>query len=652
MKNDIFVLFIDKKQSSCYHIVNICVVVLKIVVKNCSLLERKAWVFISMSIRRCLGCMKEIEDNTLRCPYCGFSKDDPVAPHLLQPKSVLNNRYVVGRSLRVDGEGITYIAYDVNMSTPVIIREYMPQGLAQRETDRAVVVPGCEAKYKALKSDFIDLFTSLADLKILNNIRKVYGLFEQNNTVYAVCEYLEYITLNQYLKDHAGELDWEQAEILFKPLLESLIVIHNTGVIHRGLSPETVVVMSDGSLKIIGFSICSARVMNSEIPPSLNEGYSAPEQYSRMTPHGEWTDVYGICAVLYKVLTGTMPPNASTRAINDNLIDLSELNSMVPRYVSRTVMAGLQYDYLQRTRTIKDLINVLYFTGKLDTTVMMNSSKAIPILDEDEEDYEEDDYFEQEKHQKKSSGSHGKKKEKKKRRVPIWIIVLLICIPIIALIALFLYDVMIGFSSDDRTDQSSLLSSGFVSSSLISSEQTSSAISSETVSSEPTTAMPEFRGTVYNETKIKEYENQFTFKAPLFDYSDLPAGQICNQNIAPGTEITKDEEIVLTISKGPKMITLPDAAGYSPTDYAAMLLLNYDIVADYTNFKEYSDTVPAGQIVRIEPAGGTQFDRSANITVKIYISIGSDPQQTISQAPETEEVSPEVVQEVIPVPIT
>ena len=69
----------------------------------------------AMGMKICLGCMREIGDDVDRCPYCGFSKEDHVPLHLLKPKSVIKNRYVVGKMLKTDGEGITYIGFDLSL---------------------------------------------------------------------------------------------------------------------------------------------------------------------------------------------------------------------------------------------------------------------------------------------------------------------------------------------------------------------------------------------------------------------------------------------------------------------------------------------------------------------------------------------------------
>lgn len=633
-----------------------------------------------MSIKKCLGCMREIDENAVRCPYCGYSSEDQVPAHLLPPKTALHNRYLIGRILYTDGEGVSYLAYDVQMSRPVVIREYLPLNLVTREGQDVMVNTGCGPKFKALRSDFVDLYSHLVDLKVLANIRQVYELFEEHNTVYAVCEYLEGRTLNEYLIDNAGELTWEEASVLFKPLLESMVVVNASGVIHRGICPEHIMVMADGTLKLLGFAICSARSAGGLIEPRLADGYAAPEQYSRMTPHGEWTDVYGLCAVLYKVLTGTQPPVSTSRAVNDNLVSLSELNSTVPGYVSRAVMKGLAYDYSERTRNVRELINTLYFATRMDQTAVFTAAAVAPAMeeeqeyrqerrrrkeeeppkrdkyliydDEDEDEDEEDieatryiDYGDRGQSRKSSSqkspqkGNKGSKGKKKKKRMPIWAIVLLLCIPLIVIICLFLYDVMIGFSPrNEHNNSDNLLSFSQSESISQSSESSSSQVSEDSSSQVETNPMVELRGQVYDSSLLAQYAGTFNIQSPTYEYNDLPEGQICAQSVEPGVEVTPEQEITIVVSRGPQTITIPDYTGYTPEDYISLLMSNFDVVG--VTQREYSDTVAAGEIIRIDPAVGSTLDRAAGTQVNIYVSIGPDPNQAVSVPSVSEPVVP------------
>ncbi len=567
--------------------------------------------------------MREIDADAERCPYCGFSKNDLVPLNVLPLKTVLNNRYIIGKSLKIDGEGITYIAFDGKSSCAVAVREYMPQQLAQRDFDVITPKPGCEAKYKALLSDFWELYTHLSDLKVLGNIRKVQEVFRENNTAYAVCEYFTYETLNQYIIDNIGQLDWEETETLFKPLLESISVIHQNGIIHRGISPETIVVMPDKTLKLTGFSICSARTAHSEIPAELFEGYAAPEQYQKMNPHGEWTDVYGICAVLYKVLTGTMPPVASGRGMNDNLVPVSQLNDSVPEKISKAIMEGMAYDYQERIPSVQLLMNKL-FRSHFDTAT--NVIMSFSSQNEENEDYEEDEEVMLE--EEDSDTSHQKKRSKKKnagkdsskkgkKSLPIWCWVLIICIPIVIGVAVLLYGLMIGFGDrHHRTVEESSVSSQEESSMEESSESSESSEESSTAHE-----MDNFIGQSYESVIANtQYQTLYQFRDPVYEYNeDYPAGTIFAQSIDAGEEVDLGVSVTLSVSRGSQYVEIPSWQGYLATDYAQMLIDDYNIPAEIQT-EETSDVLE-GYVCRVEPDAGERYDYASGDRVIVYRAV-------------------------------
>ncbi len=578
--------------------------------------------------------MRQIDEDAERCPYCGFSKNDLVPLNVLPLKTVLNNRYIIGKSLKIDGEGITYIAFDGKSSCAVAVREYMPQQLAQRDFDEITPKPGCEAKYKALLSDFWDLYTHLSDLKVLGNIRRVQEVFRENNTIYAVCEYFPFQTLNQYIIDNIGQLDWEETESLFKPLLESIAVIHQNGIIHRGISPETIAVMPDKSLKLTGFSICSARTAHSEISAELFEGYAAPEQYQKMNPHGEWTDVYAVCAVLYKVLTGTMPPISSGRGMNDNLIPVSELNDSVPEKVSKAIMEGMAYDYQERIPSVQLLMNKLFrshFDTATNVIMSFSGSNGQPEdYEEEEEEFDMDSSDDsgrkkqrKDKNTSKKSGgksSQGKKSQGKKS-LPIWSWVLIICIPIVIGVAVLLYGLMIGFGGDKhRGGGESSLSSQEESAQTESDESSEESAESSEENSDKH-EMDQFIGQSYESIiSNTKYKLLYTFKDPVYEYNDkYPVGTVFAQSIDAGELVEEGVSVTLSVSKGSQYVEIPSWEGYRAKDYAQMLINDYNIPAEIQT-EETSDVLE-GYVCRVEPNSGERYDYASGKKVIVYSAV-------------------------------
>lgn len=578
-----------------------------------------------MAVEKCLGCMRTI-DGDLRCPYCGFSVEDYTPPEVLRPKTPLNNRYLVGKQWKSDGEGITYLGVDAKTGEGVFIREYMPTQLCSRQGQELVMIPGSETKFKALKSDFLDMYQSIAALGTVDNIIRVFDLFEQNQTIYAVYHYFTYMSLTQYVNENAGELDWDAASALMKPVLETLTLIHHAGIIHRGLSPETIVV-ADDRLIITDFELCSARILNSELSPNMYSGYAAPEQYSKMMPHGEWTDVYGISAVIYKVLSGTMPPEAPTRAVNDNLISLSSLNDTVPQAVSRAIEQGMVYHANQRTRSIRDLITNLYRAREMNSSTMIFATDSMPALNEPDDfiptETEQIDTFED---IDSGSAKKGKGKDGKKGKMKPWQKTLLICAPFVVLIIFLLYFLIFGPTSCGGDDDSAL--------SAVSSDSSSSDSSSEVSSDENSgkVTVIDFAGKKYEEILTNpDYTDKFSFTSRLVYDDSVEEGRVISQNIKSGTKVNQNSEIILSVSKGPQMVNVPNIQELNAMTSSECQEYFTSKGFTCTVEKEYSDDVKKGNVSNLNgvtPGQKVNRDQVKNIT--IIESLGEEPKQESS----------------------
>ncbi len=309
----------------------------------------------------CWGCMEPLEGQNV-CPHCGYAQDTVSLASHLKPGTVLHERYLGGKALSSNGEGITYIAYDRTVGCKVLIREYMPEQLCSRVAGSTLINVDYDhlAQYKALMAEYTELNKALAKQRSLSHLNPALDLISENNTTYAIFEYQEGRSLLEYLKENAGELSWATVRRIFPPFFTSLSLLHNAGVLHRGISPETIYVTDKGELKLRGFCISAVRTNDTELDAELFDGYAAPEQYFADRQQGTWTDVYGICAVLYRILTGCRATDAISRQDFDNLIPPADVNPHVPENVSDAIMKGLTLDGSQRVRTVTDLVTLLF----------------------------------------------------------------------------------------------------------------------------------------------------------------------------------------------------------------------------------------------------------------------------------------------------
>lgn len=332
----------------------------------------------------CYGCMEPLDEGNV-CPHCGYDNETICLLNFLKPGTMLHERYLIGRALESNGEGVTYMAYDTVTDCKVLVREYLPEQLCSRVAGSTLVNVRYDrlAQYKALMAEYTELNKALARLRNLSHLNPALDLVSENNTTYAVHEYLEGRTLLNYLKENAGELSWNTVRRIFPPLFTSLSLLHNAGVLHRGLSPETIFVTDKGELKLRDFCISAVRTNDTELDAQLFDGYAAPEQYFADRQQGTWTDVYGICAVLYRILTGCRATDAISRQDYDNLIAPCNVNPRVPEQVSEAIMKGMALDSNARVRTITDLVTMLFEDTADAPAVPAALSKPIPAVSEE-----------------------------------------------------------------------------------------------------------------------------------------------------------------------------------------------------------------------------------------------------------------------------
>lgn len=306
----------------------------------------------------CMSCMKEIGENVEQCPYCGYYTGTKQIEPYLPVRSVLANRYLIGKLLEYNGDGATYIAWDISTRQPVTVREFLPDTLCGRamQDKNVSILQGCEVAFNDCMAEFTELWQKLSRMGGLSALENVIEVFNENGTAYAVSEYIENITLRDYLlRIKTGYIPWERAKALFMPVLSTLGMLHTAGIIHRGISPLTLHLGKDGKMRIGGFSIWQARTARGELTAQLFPGYAAVEQYGLEYQQGPWTDIYAFGATLYRALIGSDPIEATERLANDRLMVPGKFAEQLPAYVINGLINALQILPEERTRTVEQL---------------------------------------------------------------------------------------------------------------------------------------------------------------------------------------------------------------------------------------------------------------------------------------------------------
>lgn len=307
--------------------------------------------------RLCMVCLSETDENGV-CPDCGGNtgliQDSPLLPL----KTVLAQRYVIASMQKKNSEGITYSAYDIKLGKSISVREFFPEGLAERDSDGLTVREKKTAgsAYSKYLGQFSDLWSKLMRLKGLSALITVTDVFKANSTVYAVYDESERITLRDYLlSTKEGYIPWEKARLLFMPVLSTLGTLHTSQVLHRGLNPSSFIFSANGKLKITDFCIEAARSDFGAIDGELFDGYTPIEQYTGNEPTGAWSDIYSFCSVLYRTLIGSTPIDAKTRILNDQMMIPAKFAEQLPPYVINALINGMEIKASDRTDNVEQL---------------------------------------------------------------------------------------------------------------------------------------------------------------------------------------------------------------------------------------------------------------------------------------------------------
>ena len=285
--------------------------------------------------------------------------------HCLRKKTRLIGRYTIEKVLGQGGFGITYLGMDELHEKPVAIKEFFPQGIVTRNIEYqdtvTVTFVGEKENYEKGKERFLKEARTMAKFSKDEGIVKALDFFEINNTAYIVMEYLEGITLKQYLRENQRIAPEDLIELLV-PLIESLDEIHSQGMIHRDISPDNIMVLPDGRIKLMDFGAARDYTEFGEKSLSivLKPGYAPPEQYQTHGVQGPWTDIYALCATMYKCITGENPPDAIERVMDDHLKKISAFGIPVLPQIEEAIIKGMSVAANDRYQNVGDFCEDLY----------------------------------------------------------------------------------------------------------------------------------------------------------------------------------------------------------------------------------------------------------------------------------------------------
>ena len=450
-------------------------------------------------------------------------------------------------------------------------------------------------------SDFLRRFRNESKaIAVLShpNIVKVYDVSFGDRIQYIVMEYVDGITLKQYIEQQ-GEIKWREALYFTVQILQALQHAHERGIIHRDIKPQNIMLLEDGSIKGMDFGI--ARFTQAETQTMTDKAigsvhYIAPEQ-ARGGHINDKADIYSVGVMLYEMLTGQLPfvaDNAVSVAIMQMQAEPTpptRINPSIPKGLEEITMHAMEKNPAQRFPSAADMLEdierfrrnpemVFNYGDQVDHAYARGTS-IYDTAGSRQQDYN-DNYEYEEEYVRSKNGA--------KASMVVTGIVAAVVVVGLVVGGMFLWNYF-----RNNTDTSS----------------------DEVI-------VPTFTGMIY-ETEIKdnaEYAD-FEFEIVEGNQPSQPAGVVLNQNPQAGMTVKRGKTITLTVNGGTlEQVVVEDVTGDSQQDAydtleALGLSPRIQAVAD--------DETAVGYVVRTDPAAGSTVASGSSIT--IFVSSGPAEEQ-------------------------
>lgn len=290
-----------------------------------------------------------------------MNEHNPQHSRALPPGTLLPHNYIIESVLGEGGFGITYRCKMLHTEEYVAIKEYFPCSISHRIAKNQMIVPnnGQQELFCQEKNHVLTEAGILLEFQHLEHILSAKDILEANGTIYLVTEYINGITLKQYVRENET-LSFDELSKLITPVMRDLIQIHKKGLLHRDISPDNLILGTDNQLHLIDFGSAdfASTVEEETKTVILKSGFASPEQYQPSGKLGAFTDVYGLCATMYFCLTGLIPSDSVSRLKKDELPPLSDY-AQIRSWQAKVIEKGLALHAGDRYQTMEALYQAI-----------------------------------------------------------------------------------------------------------------------------------------------------------------------------------------------------------------------------------------------------------------------------------------------------
>ena len=423
-------------------------------------------------------------------------------------------------------------------------------------------------------------------ISLLNhpNIVKVYDVSVSENLQYIVMEYVDGMTLREYLNERGGKLTSRETVHFISQILKALDHAHHNGVVHRDIKPQNILLLDNGQLRMMDFGI--ARISRAENQLTGGKAMGSVHYISPEQAKGDETDftsdIYSVGVMMYEMLSGHLPFDAddvvevAIKQISDKPQSLQELAPNVPhglveiteramakrpdnRYASAAEMLSALNAYVENPAIV---FNYTYLPDEIPEKVVERPMKT------------------------QKDAPEPKKARKGKKKRTVFLPVLFGITVAFALACLALCWAILNDSSTLMSEKSDVVLADY------------SGMTQDEVNAQPQVS-----------------SGQITVNWEQSYSNDYAAGYVYKQSPVAGRTVREGQSVTLTVSLGIQSVTVPDVTNYLQAD-AEQQLKNLGVSVLVTQAVE--PTVASGSVIRTDPAAGSQV--AAGSTVVVYVS--------------------------------
>jgi len=479
----------------------------------------------------------------------------------------LDGRYEIQEIIGVGGMANVYKAYDVIDGRTVAVKILRDEHMQNEDIVR---------RFRN-ESKAISVLTH-------PNIVKVYDVSFNDKIQYIVMEYIDGITLKEYI-DQQHVLRWKEAVHFTVQILRALQHAHDKGIVHRDIKPQNIMLLSDGTIKVADFGIArfarsSQQTLTDRAIGSVH--YISPEQ-ARGDVTDEKSDIYSVGVMLYEMTTGQLPFNADSpvtvalQQIQSQPKKPREINPEIPEGLESITIRAMQKDPARRYQSAAEMLRDIE-EFKRNPTVSFEYKYTTPEESTIPENY------------KKASDKVKKENEDPSRHMPIVPVLTGITVAFIIVSIIFVVGILYMVRPFEEV---------------------------------PDMTMPSLVGMDYKEAQQK-YNGLLDIEVESSAFHETyEKDVIYDQSVVSGMTIKEGAKIRVKISSGVQLFTLADYVNVEENQVYAILSENN---IEFTTIQEYNSSIPEGYVIRTEPGADTEVD--SGTVVIIYVSLGAQVKYT------------------------